>query len=103
MSNKDVAIGRVAFIKRFIEQKTTVDSHVTIVRANINKILSEYLSWTMLHYQPIIELASNGSTGQVELNKLFLEELNVVIPNPFLQQKFRDFVNPVVNQIAIKE
>lgn len=62
MSNRDVAIGRVAFIKRFIEQKTTVDSHVTIVRANINKILSEYLSWTMLHYQPIIELASNGST-----------------------------------------
>lgn len=57
----------------------------------------------MLHYQPIIELASNGSTGQVELNKLFLEELNVVIPNPFLQQKFREFVNPVVNQNAIKE
>lgn len=57
----------------------------------------------MLHYQPIIELASNGSTGQVELNKLFLEVLNVVIPNPFLQQKLREFVNPVVNQIAIKE
>jgi len=29
--------------------------------------------------------------------------LNVVIPNPFLQQKFREFVNPVVNQNAIKE
>lgn len=96
-------LGRVTFIKRLIEQRTTVDSHVTIVRANTNKILSEYLSWTMLHYQPIIELASNGSTGQVELNKLFLEELNVVIPNLFLQQKFREFVNPVVNQIAIKE
>ena len=30
-------------------------------------------------------------------------KLNVVIPNLFLQQKFREFVNPVVNQIAIKE
>lgn len=96
-------LGRVAFIKRLNEEKTTVDSHVTIVRANNKKIHPEYLGWTVLRFQPVIEAAANGSTGQVELNKTFLEELNVVVPDPLPQTRFSTFVDPLVKLMAARE
>lgn len=96
-------LGRVAFVKRLNEEKTTVDSHVTIVRANTKRIAPEYLAWTMLRFQPVIEAAANGSTGQVELNKVFLEELHVVIPDFMRQQRFAAFVSPIVKQMAARE
>lgn len=96
-------LGRVAFIKRLNEEKTTFDSHVTIVRANNKKIHPEYLGWTVLRFQPVIEAAANGSTGQVELNKTFLEELNVVVPDPLPQTRFSTFVDPLVKLMAARE
>lgn len=96
-------LGRVAFVKRLNEEKTTVDSHVTIVRADPKQIHSEYLAWTILHFQPVIEAAANGSTGQVELNKTFIEDLNILVPNTKQQQRFSAFVSPLVKQLAEKE
>ena len=96
-------LGRVAFVKRLNEEKTTVDSHVTIVRANSKRIHLEYLAWTVLRFQTVIEAAANGSTGQVELNKAFLEELNIVVPDTALQKSFSAFVSPLVKVMAAKE
>lgn len=96
-------LGRVAFVKRLDEEKTTVDSHVTIVRADAKKIHSEYLAWTVLHFQPVIEAAANGSTGQVELNKAFVESLNIIVPDSMLQERFSTFVNPLVKALAARE
>ena len=96
-------LGRVAFVKRLNEEHTTVDSHVTIVRANAKQIHPDYLSWTMLRLQSMIEAAANGSTGQVELNKPFLEELNIVIPDDNLQTRFSSFVSPLIKVMAAKE
>jgi type I restriction enzyme, S subunit len=96
-------LGRVAYVKRLPEEKTIVDSHVTIVRADVGLINPEYLAWTMLRFQSVIEAAANGSTGQVELNKAFLDELHVVIPSNISQRCFSEFVSPVIKQMAKRE
>ncbi|WP_260292479.1 restriction endonuclease subunit S [Sedimenticola hydrogenitrophicus] len=96
-------LGRVAFVKRLDEEKTTVDSHVTIVRAKPERVSREYLCWSLLRFQPIIEAAANGSTGQVELNKGFLEDLYIVVPVPTLQKQFSEFVDPLIKIMATKE
>lgn len=96
-------LGRVAFVKRLNEKNTTVDSHVTIVRANVKRIQPDYLTWVMLRFQPIIEAAANGSTGQVELSKAFLEELKIVVPAPSLQTRFSAIVSPLIKAMAAKE
>ncbi|MDR0281427.1 MAG: hypothetical protein LBJ37_26490 [Paucimonas sp.] len=96
-------LGRVAFVKRLLEEKTTVDSHVSIVRADREKISPQYLAWTMIRYQPIIEAAANGSTGQVELSKSFLENINVVIPAEKITFGFENLANPIVHEMATRE
>jgi type I restriction enzyme, S subunit len=96
-------LGRVAFVKRLLEPKTTVDSHITIVRANPVNIYPEYLIWTLCRFQYLIESAANGSTGQVELNKSFLENFNLALPDIHIQAKFKNFVSPLINKIAVLE
>lgn len=96
-------LGRVAFIKRLPEREITVDSHVTIVRANKELILPEYLAWTMIRLQPLIESAANGSTGQVELSKPFLEKLKVVVPDSNILKKFHSLLNPIIKKLADHE
>ncbi|MFJ5448013.1 restriction endonuclease subunit S [Pectobacterium carotovorum] len=96
-------LGRVAFVKRLLDKKTTVDSHVSIVRANRECISLHYLVWTMMRYQPVIEAAANGSTGQVELSKRFLEELDIVVSDKKFGDKFSILVEPIIKKMAIKE
>ena len=57
----------------------------------------------MIRYQPIIEAAANGSTGQVELSKSFLENINVVIPAKKPTFGFENLVNPIVHEMATRE
>ncbi|WP_143032366.1 hypothetical protein [Nitrosomonas halophila] len=96
-------LGRVAFVKRLLEEKTTVDSHVSIIRSDSKLISPQYLAWIMMRHQPMIEAAANGSTGQVELSKSFLEDIDVIIPERILVDKFTDFVNSIVKEVATKE
>ncbi|PMG38600.1 hypothetical protein BCS96_08720 [Vibrio breoganii] len=96
-------LGRVAYVKRLLEKETTVDSHVSIVRANRDLISSQYLAWYLMKYQPVIESAANGSTGQVELSKGFLENIDVIIPSESIVQDFIAFVEPIVSLLATRE
>ncbi|MEZ8065914.1 restriction endonuclease subunit S [Vibrio sp. FF145] len=96
-------LGRVAYVKRLAEMKTTVDSHVSIVRANPDKVCPRYLAWKLMRYQPVIEVAANGSTGQVELSKSFLEDINVIIPSDSVAKKFSEFVEPIALSVAKRE
>ncbi|WP_027362080.1 restriction endonuclease subunit S [Halodesulfovibrio aestuarii] len=96
-------LGRVAFVKRLNEEKTTVDSHVSIVRFDHEQISAEYLAWAMLRFQPVIEAAAKGSTGQVELSKTFLENIDVIVPDDNLQKSFEKFTCPIIQDIASKE
>lgn len=96
-------LGRVAYVKRLAEKKTTVDSHVSIVRANPDKVCPRYLAWKLMRYQPVIEAAANGSTGQVELSKSFLEDLDVIIPSGSVAKNFSEFVEPIAISVAKRE
>lgn len=96
-------LGRVAYVKRLLEKKTTVDSHVSIVRANSDLVSPQYLAWSLMRYQPIIEAAANGSTGQVELSKTFLENIEIIVPSDSVTQKFITFVEPIVSSLAKRE
>ncbi|MDH4333619.1 MAG: hypothetical protein OEV89_13745, partial [Desulfobulbaceae bacterium] len=46
---------------------------------------------------------ANGSTGQVELSKAFLEEKEIVVPCQQLQDRFSKFLTPVIKKMAAKE
>ncbi|MDW2001554.1 restriction endonuclease subunit S [Vibrio sp. 2304] len=96
-------LGRVAYVKRLPEKKTTVDSHVSIVRANPELLPPQYLAWKLMRHQPVIESAANGSTGQVELSKSFLEDIDVIIPSDSIVKRFEEFVTPLVPELAARE
>lgn len=56
-----------------------------------------------MRYQPVIEAAANGSTGQVELSKSFLEDLDVIIPSGSVAKKFSEFVELIAISVAKRE
>lgn len=73
-------LGRVSQIKELNCIKMTVDSHVTIVRGDKNQIFRLFLGYNLRSQQKIIESLAEGSTGQTELPRIKLCNLNIIIP-----------------------
>ena len=96
-------LGRVAIVKWIPEDFITVDSHVTIVRANEKLIDQLYFVFSLVHKQKEIEGFSLGSTGQVELSRSQLDSIKVIVPNTKLQNTFRSFYAPTIQKMAICE
>jgi type I restriction enzyme S subunit len=71
-------LGRTAF---FLDQKgsrgATVDTHVTIVRADQKKVAPRYLAYLMRLKEPSIVNMARGATNQIELSAVNLGELQV--------------------------
>ena len=72
-------LGRVAQVKN-IKDKITVDSHITIVRPNLEKINGEFFGYCIKVQEDFIETLGTGATGQTELSRDAILD-NVVIPN----------------------
>ncbi|MFL1379378.1 restriction endonuclease subunit S [Nocardiopsis protaetiae] len=72
-------LGRVAIWSHVTE--ATVDSHVTIVRINPEVVPTVVGGFAMLTSQPRIEALGEGSTGQTELSKAKLGQLEIEIPS----------------------
>jgi type I restriction enzyme S subunit len=83
-------LGRTAVVKRIEEEPTTVDSHVSIIRANEEKINLYFLSYLITEKEKEIEHMAEGSTGQTELSRAKLNEMEIIIPSKVLQKKFGD-------------
>ncbi|WP_010662919.1 restriction endonuclease subunit S [Marinilabilia salmonicolor] len=81
-------LGRTAVVKRIEEEPTTVDSHVSIIRANEERINKFFLSYLITGKEREIEHMAEGSTGQTELSRAKLNEMEVLIPSKLLQNKF---------------
>ena len=96
-------LGRVSLVRRLPEEIVTVDSHVTIVRCDVNQISKFYFGYSLLQKQLELESFSLGSTGQVELSRNQLENVNLIIPPIDLQQKFDEIYNPVCEKLANNE
>lgn len=90
-------LGRVSVVE-FQPENITVDSHVTICRANEKVIDPLYLSTTVAKLQTYFEFMAAGSTGQVELNKSLIEGIKVLVPNPEIQILFRNLMEPICKQ-----
>lgn len=91
-------LGRVAPVLS-LEEPAIVDSHVTVVRAG-GQITQTFLGLCMLRRQPEIERLGEGSTGQTELSRSKLAELNIILPPRGILEAFDSIVQPVFKRFA---
>jgi type I restriction enzyme S subunit len=87
-------LGRISIVE-YETKKLTVDSHVTICRANKAKINSHYLSNSVKKLQGYFEYMATGATGQVELNRKLISDTKIVVPDEELQGQFSDIISPI--------
>jgi len=81
------------------EISATVDSHITIVRAN-EKVTPVFLSQSLLAQENIIENMGEGSTNQTELSPRKLgEEIKISIPEKSVMMEFEKQSVPNFNLI----
>ena len=80
-------LGRVAQVLA-LEETTVVDSHVTVVRADVKVCTPSYLSFVLMTRQSEIEALGEGSTGQTELSRARLAAFKVLVPPLRLMAKF---------------
>jgi len=92
-------LGRLSPV-RYLEEVTVVDSHVTVVRADISKISKSFLAGLMIQNESYIEASGAGSTGQTELRKHVLEDIVFTHPSHELDHKFNAIANSINRQIA---
>ena len=78
-------LGRTGFIKE-IQNSTTVDTHVTIVRVDKNQIDNKFLASQLLLKEAEIESMGKGATNQTELSASDLGRLIINLP-PLQTQK----------------
>jgi len=88
-------LGRIASV-RWVPEPATVDSHVTIVRADPNVVVPAYLARELATSQAEIEALAEGSTGQTELSRSRLAQLAV-------QEEFARVSKPAMAQVATCE
>ncbi|UUO22462.1 restriction endonuclease subunit S [Colwellia sp. M166] len=82
-------LGRVAQLHS-LPEPTVVDSHVTVVRPNVEKVLIYTFGQLMLANERRIEALGEGSTGQTELSRKILSEQKVVLPPVNIATKIED-------------
>lgn len=95
-------LGRLAPV-RHLEGLTVFDSHVTVVRAETTKISTAFLACLMFEKETFIEASGAGSTGQTELRKQVLEDIQFAIPTKDLAKSFDAIVDPMGHQISVLE
>jgi type I restriction enzyme S subunit len=94
-------LGRVAQVLQ-LPEAAIVDSHVTVVRAGAN-ISWPYLGQWMMRKQPEIEAMGEGSTGQTELSRAKLADLDLLVPKPPLLDEFDRLVISLKERVAVNE
>lgn len=72
-------LGRIA--RWTLDGPATVDSHVTIVRFDADKVDPVCAGFAMLRAEAEIEALGEGSTGQTELKRAQLEEFAIALPS----------------------
>ena len=94
-------LGRVC--QNFNDILLTVDSHVTILRADSQKINPLYLGYAIKNKEKLIESLGEGSTGQTELKKdILLERIQIDYPqNSFLQEKIVSILSSLDEKIEL--
>ena len=94
-------LGRIC--QNNLNVKMTVDSHITIIRPDINKIDPIFLGYSLKNQQSFIESLGEGSTGQTELKKdRLINEIEIKVPlNIGLQKKISKILSDIDNKIEL--
>lgn len=80
-------LGRVSVIE-FEPNNLTCDTHVTICRANPNKVNPYFFACTVARLQYHFENLAIGSTGQTELGRDDIAKTKILLPPEDLQAEF---------------
>ncbi|KAB7731918.1 restriction endonuclease subunit S [Rudanella paleaurantiibacter] len=94
-------LGRLAPVK-YLPERTVIDTHVTVVRAN-HVINYCYLASFFLTKESQIESSGAGSTGQTELRRQVLEDLKLIIPSKELLELYETQYKPILKLMAKNE
>ncbi len=86
-------LGRVAQVYQDLGE-CTVDSHVTIARPNTETDL-EFFGCTLLSHQETFDRLGVGATGQTELSRTSIANVDLVVPPNRIQRRFADVVRPM--------
>lgn len=91
-------LGRVAQVYNALEQ-CTVDTHVTIARPS-DRTDIDFFGCTLLCQQDNFERLGVGATGQTELGRAVIGQVELVIPPNALQLRFGALVRPIRMEAA---
>lgn len=87
-------VGRVGQLIQ-LTQRATVDSHVTIVRPNKEKIDPIYLGLWLKSRQDELENLAEGSSNQVELSRDKISNVKVTLPSLNTQMKIASILSSI--------
>jgi len=93
-------LGRVAQVLT-LPEAATVDSHITIIRADPQKVFPRYIGYALRKYQPEIEALAEGSTGQTELSRARLAKLRIALPPPIEQRAIACILGTLDDKIEL--
>ena len=86
-------LGRVAQVYQDLGQ-CTVDTHVTIARANHSADV-DFFGCTLLGQQETFDRLGVGATGQTELSRTSIANVDLAIPPIGTQRRFGELVRPM--------
>ncbi len=92
-------VGRVAQVVD-LAKRTTVDSHVTIVRPKKETVDPSYLGHWLKTKQEELEGLAGGSTNQVELSRTKIAEIKVILPPIKTQKKISEIITALDSAIT---
>jgi len=96
-------LGRVAQISE-VNGPVTSDSHVTIVRPDCQTIDPLYFGYCLKSRQKDIELLGEGSTGQTELSRVLLGDMEIEILEDFKEQRaVGNFLKAIDKKIELNQ
>jgi type I restriction enzyme S subunit len=86
-------LGRAAQVEE-VPAGLTVDSHVTILRP-LPELDHDYFGLALLRLEPLFERLGAGATGQTELNRSRVAEVEILVPPADLQTHFGRHARPL--------
>ena len=92
-------LGRVAQVYT-LNEVTTFDSHLSLVRPDKKKISPLFLGYDLTEREQEIEGLGHGSTGQTELSRQKLGGIKIIVPPMDIQLAFSGLISPLVKRKA---
>lgn len=88
-------LGRAAQVL-FIPNNLTVDSHVSIIRASKQEYVYFLGLWATSHEHDF-EMLQTGSTGQTDLPRERLKQMQIILPSESILSSFSDVIKPIAD------